>query len=97
MRDVKCACIDQKAEKLSGLAKKGPRQSSCFAWEEKQSASFALVLKSSDKLGLVAQLVERRLCKAEALGSNPSKSISMHHSRINSYGKGRGLSLDKKA
>ncbi len=30
-----------------------------------------------DKLGLVAQLVERRLCKAEALGPNPSKSIQL--------------------
>ncbi len=45
-----------------------------------------------DELGLVAQLVERRLCKAEALGPNPSKSIqSMHHPRINSGGKGGGL------
>ena len=40
------------------------------------------------KLGLVAQLVERRLCKAEALGPNPSKSIQVHHSRINLGGKG---------
>ena len=28
--------------------------------------------------GLVAQLEERRLCKAEALGSNPSKSTTAH-------------------
>ena len=29
-------------------------------------------------LGLVDQLEDRCLCKAEALGSNPSKSIFMH-------------------
>ncbi len=34
--------------------------------------------------GLVAQLEERRLCEAEALGSNPSESITMHHARSKS-------------
>lgn len=29
----------------------------------------------SHRAGLVAQLAERRLCEAEALGSNPSESI----------------------
>ena len=29
-------------------------------------------------IGLVDQLEDRCLCKAEALGSNPSKSIFMH-------------------
>ena len=33
------------------------------------------IIKLGAELGLVAQLVERRLCKAEALGPNPSKSI----------------------
>ena len=32
--------------------------------------------------GLVAQLEERRLCEAEALGSNPSESMfNMHQAR----------------
>lgn len=35
-----------------------------------------LVVLSSPVDGLVAQLEERRLCKAEALGSNPSKSTN---------------------
>ena len=35
--------------------------------------------------GLVAQLEERRLCEAEALGSNPSESIvNMHRARLTS-------------
>jgi hypothetical protein len=35
--------------------------------------------------GLVAQLEERRLCEAEALGSNPSESMfEMHQARSSS-------------
>jgi hypothetical protein len=30
------------------------------------------------KIGLIAQLEERRLCEAEAGGSNPPESTSMH-------------------
>ncbi len=37
-----------------------------------------MMIQAGLELGLVAQLVERCLCKAEALGSNPSKSIKMH-------------------
>ena len=39
-----------------------------------------MFIKLGKDIGLVAQLVERRLCKAEALGPNPSKSIenTMH-------------------
>jgi hypothetical protein len=35
--------------------------------------------QAGQDLGLVAQLVERCLCKAEALGPNPSKSIETMH------------------
>ncbi|GEM_PF-1591563 len=39
-------------------------------------------MPSQGLTGLVAQLVERRLCEAEALGSNPSESINeMHQGR----------------
>ena len=46
-------------------------------------------------LGLVAQLVERRLCKAEALGSNPSKSIYNAHIEVNSMWKDGGPFVDE--
>ena len=41
----------------------------------KKTSSLIIFIKLGQELGLVAQLVERRLCKAEALGPNPSKSI----------------------
>ena len=34
-----------------------------------------IIISWAEEMGLVAQLVERCLCKAEALGPNPSKSI----------------------
>jgi hypothetical protein len=49
-----------------------------------------MILSWAGKPGLVAQLVERRLCKAEALGSNPSKSNSNAHIEADSMWKGRG-------
>lgn len=49
-----------------------------------------MILSWALKPGLVAQLVERRLCKAEALGSNPSKSNSNAHIEADSMWKGRG-------
>ena len=44
---------------------------------------------SRTRLGLVAQLVERCLCKAEALGPNPSKStlICTHGGRLDGEGR----------
>lgn len=47
-----------------------------------------IIIKLGRRLGLVAQLVERRLCKAEALGPNPSKSIENAHTEENSAWKG---------
>jgi hypothetical protein len=45
--------------------------------------------QAGQDLGLVAQLVERCLCKAEALGPNPSKSIEINaHIEDNSMWKG---------
>ena len=41
-----------------------------------------MVWASKGVSGLVAQLEERRLCEAEALGSNPSESMfDMHQAR----------------
>lgn len=50
-----------------------------------------------DELGLVAQLVERCLCKAEALGSNPSKSTHMHHLRMTRMGRAEAPSPQRAA
>ena len=53
------------------------------------------IIKLGAELGLVAQLVEHRLCKAEALGPNPSKSIEKYHAHIeaDSMWKGGGPHL----
>ena len=53
-----------------------------------------MILSWAGKPGLVAQLVERRLCKAEALGSNPSKSNFNAHIEADSMWKGRGPFID---
>ena len=44
--------------------------------------------------GLVAQLEERRLCEAEALGSNPSESILDAPSKTILAWEGRMVSID---
>ena len=57
--------------------------------ETKKRIKPALIfIKLGKELGLVAQLVERRLCKAEALGPNPSKSklICTHRGRLDVEG-----------
>jgi hypothetical protein len=53
-----------------------------------------VIIAGPDHLGLVAQLVERRLCEAEALGPNPSKSINRAHLEANSKWKGGGSERD---
>ena len=50
-----------------------------------------IIISWAEEMGLVAQLVERCLCKAEALGPNPSKSIENNaHIEADSMWKGKG-------
>ena len=48
---------------------------------------------STERFGLIAQLEERRLCEAEAEGSNPPESTSVH-SEMRVPGEGRIACVD---